>query len=92
MRAASSPSSRVAVSSSSASSPDDHRVGLGGAQLALEEPLALLQAGQLGGDHAQEVAHLLLVEAASRRAERRVGHAAGDDGSGRENEMATPRA
>ena len=53
----------------------DDRAGLGGAQLALEEPLALLQAGQLGGDHAQEVADLLLVEAAPRGAERRVGHA-----------------
>ena len=43
-------------------------------QLALEEALALLQPGQLGGDHAQEVAHLLLVEPAPGRAERGVGH------------------
>ena len=44
------------------------------AQLALEEPLALLQASQLGGHHAQEVAHLLLVEPTTRRAEGGVGH------------------
>ena len=43
------------------------------AQLALEEPLTLLQASELGGDHAQEVANLLLVEPAPAGVERRLG-------------------
>ena len=63
----------MAVSSSSVR--PSRRAGLGGPQLALEEALALLQPGQLGGHHAQEVADLLLVEATPRGAERRVGHA-----------------
>ena len=56
----------------------DHRLRrralLGVAQLALEEALALLQAGQLGGDHAQEVTDLLLVEAAPASVEHRFRH------------------
>ena len=60
-------------------------------QLALEEALALLQPGQLGGDHAQEVAHLLLVEPAPRRPEGGVGTAAGEDGSGARRRWPSPQ-
>ena len=91
MRAVSSPSNRVAVSSSM-TAPLAAGAQLALAQLALEEPLALLQAGQLGGDHAQEVADLLLVEPTTAVPKAASDTAAGDDGSGRENEMATARA
>ena len=47
---------------------------LGRAQLALEELLPLLQPGQFGGDHAQEVAHIGLLEPLARRRERRGGN------------------
>ena len=42
--------------------------------LVVEVTLPLLQAGELGGDHAEEVAHLVLVEAAARRWEAGVGN------------------
>jgi hypothetical protein len=42
---------------------------LGRAQLALEELLALLQAGQLGSHHAQELANLVGFEPAARHRE-----------------------
>ena len=48
-------------------------VGLGRAELTLEEPLTLLQATEFGGDHPQEIADLVLVVAAPARAERGVG-------------------
>ena len=47
---------------------------LGRAQLALEELLPFLQAGQLGREHPQEVAYLALIEAAPRHRERGRGH------------------
>ena len=50
---------------------------LGDTQLALEVPLALLQAGQFGGHHAQKIANLGLVETATRTRERCGRHLVG---------------
>ena len=49
-------------------------IRLGGAQLALEEPLALLQPAELGSDHAEELADLALVETAAAGSEGGVGN------------------
>jgi hypothetical protein len=46
-------------------------------QFTLEEHDSFLQAGQLGGHHAQEVADLVLVEAPACGRERRSRHGGG---------------
>ena len=48
-------------------------VGLGGAEFTLEEALALLQAPEFGGHHAQEIPDLPLVETTATGAECGVG-------------------
>ena len=61
------------------------RVGRGalrGAQLAFEELLTLLQARQLGGHHAQEIADFCLIEAPARRREVGRRHRRGRRGVG----------
>ena len=47
------------------------------AQLALEEHLALLQAGEFGGNHSQQIANLGRLVPAPRRGERRRRHRRG---------------